>query len=396
MPVWHEATREARDAGRLEILGITQEQHPARCRLFAQWHGIDWPILWDPFNLTGSKVVPHFTLVDEHGVIRKARAKPEDLDAFLETTWPAPSARAPEEPSPACLVAPVPSAAPDRAAWPAVRALLEAAATDTGADPADAIRALATDAAAHPDDPAAAFRLGVAYRLRHDGPHRQDGDFQRALDAWSRALQGDPSQYIWRRRIQQFGPRLDKPYAFYGWVEEARRDVEARGESPVPLEAELTWSERFGKEGLERTAPEAPDPQGKLPRDDEGLVRIETAVVHDSAEERRAVEVHVMVRPNDPPRFAWHADAEDAILWIEDPAEGGPWLVEPRGLAVAPSADDERGELIFELEVRPGEGAEGPVTLRGYVALPVCRDDDGTCLWLRKDVEIVVPAKPGG
>ena len=32
----------------------------------------------------------------------------------------------------------------------------------------------------------------------------------------------------------------------------------------------------------------------------------------------------------------------------------------------------------------------GGVTLRGYLALPICRDDDGTCIYLRKDVEIRV------
>ena len=65
MPVWHENTKALRAAGKLAVVGITQEQHAERCRLFAQWHQIDWPILWDPFNLTESKVVPRFTLIDE-------------------------------------------------------------------------------------------------------------------------------------------------------------------------------------------------------------------------------------------------------------------------------------------------------------------------------------------
>lgn len=39
--------------------------------------------------------------------------------------------------------------------------------------------------------------------------------------------------YIFRRRIQQYGPRLDKPYPFYDWVSEARAAVLARGETPV-------------------------------------------------------------------------------------------------------------------------------------------------------------------
>ena len=46
----------------------------------------------------------------------------------------------------------------------------------------------------------------------------------------------DPNQYIWRRRIQQYGPRLDKPYPFYDWgAASAREEIAARGETPVGL-----------------------------------------------------------------------------------------------------------------------------------------------------------------
>ena len=51
MPVWHELTKEARKAGELVLLGVIQEQHPDRCRLFAQWKGFDWPILHFDFAL---------------------------------------------------------------------------------------------------------------------------------------------------------------------------------------------------------------------------------------------------------------------------------------------------------------------------------------------------------
>ena len=84
MPVWHEKTAAWRKSGKLTVVGITQEQHAARCRLFAQWHGIDWPILWDPFNRTGSKVVPRFTLIDENGVVRSRRPNPDDLEAGVQ------------------------------------------------------------------------------------------------------------------------------------------------------------------------------------------------------------------------------------------------------------------------------------------------------------------------
>jgi hypothetical protein len=38
---------------------------------------------------------------------------------------------------------------------------------------------------------------------------------QKAVQYWTMALDMDSNQYIWRRRIQQYGPRLEKPYSFY-------------------------------------------------------------------------------------------------------------------------------------------------------------------------------------
>ncbi len=40
------------------MVGIVQEQHPARTRLFMQWQGMDWPVMVDSLNLLGVKVVP--------------------------------------------------------------------------------------------------------------------------------------------------------------------------------------------------------------------------------------------------------------------------------------------------------------------------------------------------
>ena len=83
MPVWHDVTKEARASDLITIVGITQEQHPDRCRLFAQWQGLDWPILWDPFNLTESSAVPIVLVVDEFGRIQE-RPNPRDFeDGFL-------------------------------------------------------------------------------------------------------------------------------------------------------------------------------------------------------------------------------------------------------------------------------------------------------------------------
>ncbi len=66
------------------MLGVTQEQHPDRCRLFAQWHAVSWPILHDPINLLATTGVPIVVAIDEHGVVRSTRPTAEWVkDTFL-------------------------------------------------------------------------------------------------------------------------------------------------------------------------------------------------------------------------------------------------------------------------------------------------------------------------
>ena len=65
MPVWHARAQKYVDQGRLAIVGLIQEQHPDRCRLFMQWKGMDWPILVDALNLYGVDAVPITYAIDE-------------------------------------------------------------------------------------------------------------------------------------------------------------------------------------------------------------------------------------------------------------------------------------------------------------------------------------------
>ena len=136
--------------------------------------------------------------------------------------------------------------------------------------PTQAIDAYARALALDPRTKMHWFRLGVAHRMRHESPGRRPGDFQAAIDAWCRALELDPNQYIWRRRIEQYGPRLAKPYAFYDWVAQAKAEVSRRGEMPVALTVEPYGSELAGPvrdvlaEAVRpsRARSEGPDPSG--------------------------------------------------------------------------------------------------------------------------------------
>jgi len=88
VPVWHEATRDFVKQGRLVVLGVTQEQHADRCRLFAQWKRFDWPILHDPINVFQSRAVPIVVAIDEHGIVRSVRPRPDSFERdFLKRTF---------------------------------------------------------------------------------------------------------------------------------------------------------------------------------------------------------------------------------------------------------------------------------------------------------------------
>ena len=70
MPVWHEATKELRRRGKVEVVAIVQDQHPDRDRLFLQWKQVDWAVLADPLNILNLETVPITLAVDEFGIVR--------------------------------------------------------------------------------------------------------------------------------------------------------------------------------------------------------------------------------------------------------------------------------------------------------------------------------------
>ena len=288
--------------GRLVLLGVTQEQHADRCRLFAQWKRFDWPILHDPINLLEAPAVPIIVAIDEHGIVRTVRPRPETITAdFLDKTFaddaPPGPPRSAGVPDPVSLRRKV-EANPAALGW---RTLGDALTIWGGAERVDeAIDAYARALTLDPSDKNAWFRLGVAQRIRHESAARWPGDFQAAVDSWSRALALDPNQYIWRRRIEQYGPRLTKPYSFYDWVAQAKAEVSRRGEPPVLLTVEPYGSELAGpvRDVVgEASAPIEPDPQGRISRDEERLIEAEVVVVPMRVRPGQAVRVHVTLRP---------------------------------------------------------------------------------------------------
>jgi tetratricopeptide (TPR) repeat protein len=372
------------------MVGVIQEQHPDRCRLFMQWKQMGWPILVDTLNLLEVPYVPITLYIDEQGIIRQihgplsdaARIEEEFLKQFfgpVETPALLSAPSAPENPPEGEDPAGLRDFANQVVLWGGPERLGEAIEAYT--------RALALE----PADGHTLFRLGAAYRLRHDSDHRETRDFQNAVTSWDMALHRDPNNYIWRRRIQQYGPRLEKPYPFYDWVTQARSEIEARGESPVPLATEpkgAELAEKAGFEPAERGGAE-PDPDGRLLRDRENFVRIETAVVPPTISPGQTARVHLRLEPIVEKKAHWNNEVEELKLWLNPPEN---WEVSERELSFpnpASGMSTEPRELEFELRA-PAHTEASAIAIPAYALYYVCEDEDGVCLYRRQDVDIRV------
>jgi tetratricopeptide (TPR) repeat protein len=404
VPVWHEATAKWVKEGKLALLGVIQEQHADRCRLFARWKGFGWPILHDPINALEATGVPILVAIDEHGIVRSTRPAPATFRAeFLDKTF-ADDARGGrgERLTPALKPG---TSSPDwdllerrarqeanAAAW---RALGDALALWGGDGRLEeALDAYGRAAKLDPKDGPALFRLGVCYRRRYETTLRRPGDFQAAIDAWGRARDLDPNQYIWRRRIEQYGPRLGKPYAFYDWIEAAEKDLRARGQKPVALAVRPVGAE-IARPLQALPAPRAgargPDPDGKVQRDKDWLVRAEVTVAPARVRPGRAVRVQVVLRLDPKKQAHWNNEAEPLRLWVDPPAG---WQVSGRLLQAPAARQAVSGEdrvLDFEIQA-PGE-ARGKVRLGAYALYHVCDERGGRCRFLRLDVPIELTVK---
>jgi len=368
-------------------MGVIQEQHPDRCRLFMQWKEMGWPIAVDALNILGFDAVPITYLIDEHGVIRFVNPKPPDLETFLATTYPAPGAlpAVPDGPPEiASLVSPDPGTS---AEWRdhADALFLWGDETRLG----EVIDAYTRALASAGDDGPLHFRLGTAYRRRYDSPLRQTADFQRAVDHWSRALAINPNQYIWRRRLQQYGPRLTKPYPFYDWVDRARVDIRDRGEQPVKLVAEPGGAEVAAPEetfDAQVRAGGEPDAEGRVTRDPGRLVRVEATVVPPVVAPGEVARVYLVLRPNAGLQAHWNNEVDPLLVWVTPP-DG--WAVNRTALTTTPppeAVSSEPREVQFE--VMAPENAEGRAIVSAYTLYYVCEDVDGVCLYRRQDLSI--------
>jgi hypothetical protein len=375
-------------------MGIIQEQHPDRCRLFMQWKEMGWPIAVDALNRLGYDAVPVTYLIDEHGVIRYVNPKPPDLDTFLAATYPAPATVPTVPAAPPEIASLAPGADGTAAEWRDYGDALFLWGDE--ARLGEAIDAYSRALAVAGDEGPLHFRLGTTYRRRYDSPQRQTADFQRAVDRWSRALAINPNQYIWRRRLQQYGPRLTKPYPFYHWVDEARRDIRARGDEPVKLVAEPGGAEVAAPEetfDAQVQADGEPDAQGRVTRDPGRLVQVEATVVPPVVAPGEVARVYLVMRPNAGVQAHWNNEVDPLLVWVKPPAG---WAVD-RNALTTPSPPEtvssEPRELQFEIQAPENPEGERAI-VSAYSLYYVCEDVDGVCLYRRQDLSVPLRVRP--
>ena len=223
---------------------------------------------------------------------------------------------------------------------------------------------------------AAYFRMGVAFRALYDlsDVQNQKADwFTKAASSWTNALNLNPNQYIWRRRIQQYGPRQMKPYPFYDWVEQAKNEIVQRGEKPVELTVKLTGAEiAKPKRGFDSaTEADNPDPSGKITRDKEQIVNIDSTVVPQQIKPGGTVRVHLRF---DASGGHWNNEAEPMVVWLETSENG---IASTSSLTHPNSneaSSDEVRNLEFEFKTNADQsGVTKPKGIRPVLRLHIRR-----------------------
>ncbi len=388
--MWHDLTRKARESGKLILLGVIQEQHAERCRLYAQWKQYDWTIVQDATNRSDNFAVPIFVALDEAGKVVDTGLRPNELQAFLDrpaVTYLANTQVNPEQHINA--LAEQTARSTDPRAWQELAEQRLLWQGDSGLRQAIAdFRAGIDVANESPISAELHFGLGVALRKRFDSSLRKPDDFQNAVHAWDQALALNPNHYIYRRRIQQYGPRLMKPYTFYDWVELATAEIRKRGEEPIELSvppsgAEIALPSRVKLAGS-KTASE-PDPRDAIDRDRGILIANHSVVVPGKIKAGANLRIHLEWQPN---KLAhWNNGAEPVAVWLDLPVD---WAAENQLWTLPkPNEIESREARRLEFELQSPKDAKR-IMLQGYAVYCVCEDVGGQCLYRRQDFSISV------
>ncbi len=90
--MWNEKTKTLVADGKLVVIGVVQEQHAERAKLYKQWKQYEFPIAQDSVTGLGLAVVPVPILLDEQGYVQSSRPKLSNIEALVATKAPLPKA----------------------------------------------------------------------------------------------------------------------------------------------------------------------------------------------------------------------------------------------------------------------------------------------------------------
>ena len=352
---------------------------------------MDFPVLHDPLNKLGIKVVPVFVAIDEHGIVRKTRTNVRSIESeFINRTF-----EAPQQPVSKIDKAHIRPEYFEKQikSSPDAQAYIDLGDShlicDENPNLSKAIKYYQQAQKVDPTRSDSHFRLGVAFRMRFDSESRQNNDFAIASQRWTDALSMDPNHYIWRRRIQQYGPQMDKPYPFYNWIEQARKDIAARGETPIELSvepkgAELAMPSRQFSPTANGTNP---DSESKIILDRQGLIDSSVATVPAKATAGSTVRVHVTMQPAF--NAKWNNEAGKSIVWIN--ATDGIKLSQQLLEMEQPKEVESNEDRSIEFEIAIPDNASEKIKVTGFALYYVCEETGGQCQYLRKNIEFEIP-----
>ena len=387
------------DDGSLVMLGVIQEQHADRCRLFQQWQQLDFPVVQDCLNTNGIAVVPVYVAIDQFGIVRGRYRRFTDFQSkFLKKEFSAPTEKAP--------IVNLETASInfwkqklkwDESVTNAYRTgdaeVLWGGNTSEAVDSAIAYYKIAVEklekGTPQPVPSDLYFRLGAAYRIKYELDGQRDAKlFADCVAFWEKALKLNPNQYIYRRRIEQYGPRLKKPYSFYDWVSKAREEIQKRGETPVQLAVEPNGAElalRARKMEVQ-TGVENPDPKQQIELD-QNWVKVHVNTVPSRPKPGSVAAVHLGFHLSE--NANWNHESTPLQVWLDSP-EGevsiSAQLIEDKTPHPKATSSD---PISIALEVKtPKEG--GAVKLKGFALYHICEEDGGQCVYRRKNFELVL------
>ena len=353
------------------MLGVVQEQHAERAMLYKQWKQYDFPIVQDATTSLNLRAVAIPLFIDEYGIVRNTRPRPSDLARFVKQDFKKGSTKAAEA---------------ELDEFEKLIAQGNLYLHDVKQRNVEkAIKTFSQAVESEPGSGKAKFSLGVAHRMRFDSPQAKDGDFETASRLWSEALASNPNQYIWRRRIEQYGPRLGKPYPFYDWVDNAIADIKKRGENPVKLSVNLTGSELAGpaRTFTSNNDHKNPDPDSKIIQAEAEQLQLAASTVPAKVVPGAVTRVHLNLNVL---KGKWNHEAGPLTVWVDDSSNGTP---EKRLM-----------EFAYDSMVSPGSGRNIDFEFKtaadtdshavsGFVLMHLC-DDEGVCFYYRKNFKIDV------